>query len=70
MFFFPSHVSGSMNEDIQCLEGVDGISPCCSSPASIIDLKHDVNTSIANLALEFVHAIVYVKRDSTKASIH
>ena len=50
-----------MNEDIQCLEEGDGLSPCCRSPAPIIDLNHDGNTSFDNLELECVHAIVYVE---------
>ena len=41
-----SRVSGSMDEVIQCLERSDRLAPCCSSPASSTDTKHDENTSI------------------------
>ena len=58
-----SRVSGSMDEDIQCLERSDGLAPCCNSPASSTDPKHDEKTNIENLALECVHAIVYVTKN-------
>ena len=45
-----SHVTGSMDEYIQCLEEGDGLAPCCSLPASSINSKHYGNTSIVNLA--------------------
>ena len=38
----------------------DELSPCCSSPASTTDFNHDGNSRIKNVALECVHAIVYV----------
>ena len=57
----PSHVSSIMDEDIQCLEGDDTLSRCFNSPVSSTDSKHDGNSSIDNLALECVHAIVYVE---------
>ena len=49
-----------MDKDIQCLDGVDGNLSDCGSPASSIDSKHENDTNIASLALECVHAIVYV----------
>ena len=39
----------------------DELLPCCSSSALSIDSKHDKNIKIKNLALECVHAILYVK---------
>ena len=49
----PSSVSGIMDEDIQCIEKGDRLSPT--------DSKHDGNTSIKNSALDCVHVIVYVE---------
>ena len=64
-----SHDNGVMDKDIQCLEGVGEYLPDCGSPASSIDSKHENDTNIASLALECVHAILYVDRNFTSRRI-
>uniref|UniRef100_A0AAV1U2D7 Uncharacterized protein n=1 Tax=Peronospora matthiolae TaxID=2874970 RepID=A0AAV1U2D7_9STRA len=56
----PSRDFEILDEDTQCLEEGDGLSPSCGSPASSMKSKHDGDASIDNTVFKCVHAVAYV----------